>query len=119
MLRSSQYSYSAFIKMLSMEGSLSRIIPKSLSGDLIPRGMGFPPNKLQSKSTDFLFLISVSGEFSLGLFSTALSGVLTSSFTAVLEDLFPGERKWPRELPSTHHGQEDKVVTAKREPNGA
>lgn len=102
-----------------MEGSLSRIIPKSLSGDLIPRGMGFPPNKLQSKSTDFLFLISVSGEFSLELFSTGLSGVLTSSFTAVLEDLFPGERKWPRELPSTHHGQEDKVVTAKREPNGA
>lgn len=88
--------------------TLKRLDPKRY-------GISSNPSELRSRSTDFLFLISVSPEFSLGLFSSAgLPGVLTSSFTAVLEDLCPGERKWPRELPFTHHGHGGEVVTAER-----
>lgn len=83
-------------------------------------GISSTPSELQGRSIDFHFLMSASAEFSLGLFSsTGLPGVLTSNFTAVLEDLCPGERKWPRGLPFTHHGQGDETITAKRGPKGA
>lgn len=73
--------------------------PKIALKRLDPKRYGIfsTPSELQNRSTDFLFLISVSAEFSLGLFSSAgLPGVLKSNFTAVL-DLCPGERKWPRD----------------------
>lgn len=96
--------------------------PKITLRRLVPRRYGIfsTPSELQSRHTDFLFLISLSMEFSLGvLSSTGLPGVLTSKFTAVLEDLCPGERKWTRELPFTHDGPGDEAITAKRGPEGA
>lgn len=93
--------------------TLRRLVPKRF-------GISSTPSELQSRYTDFLCLISLSTEFSLGLFSsTGLPAVLTYNFTAVLEDLFPGERKWRRELLFTHDGHGDEVITAKRGPKGA
>lgn len=82
--------------------------------------MSSVPTELHGNTIDFLFLMSVAAEFSLGLFfSMSLSGVLTSNFTAILKQLCTGERKWPRELPFTHHLHKDEATTAKKGPKGA
>lgn len=99
---------------------MSSIIPKSFSGDLIPRGMGFPQLPLSYRTTGFLLLISVEVKFSLGLFSsTSVPAVLASKFAAILGHSCTGERKWPRELPFTCHGHGDEVTKAKKGPKGA
>lgn len=90
--------------------------PKIILRRLDPKryGISSAPTELQSSTTDFLLLLSVAAEFSLGLFSsTSLPGVLTSSFTAVLGHLCTGGRKWPRLLPFTRHVYGDEVTTAK------
>lgn len=82
-------------------------------------GMSSVPTELQTSTIDFLLLMSVAAEFCLGLFSTSLSGALTSNFTAILGQLFTGVRKWPRELPFTHRRHRDEATTAKRASKGA
>jgi len=85
-----------------------------------PKRYGISSGPTEESATDFLLLVSVSAEFSLGLFSsTSLPGVVTARFTAILGHLCTGETKWPRELPFTHNEHGNAVTTAKKGPKGA